>query len=96
MKIALEDVQRIARLAHLRFTKGETERLRAQLDQILDYIDKLGELNTDHVEPALGAAADPLCGLRDDSLAATLSPDEALTNAPESGRGHFKVPKVIT
>jgi aspartyl-tRNA(Asn)/glutamyl-tRNA(Gln) amidotransferase subunit C len=95
MKITLEEVRRIARLAHIQFSGAsdeELERMRGQLDQILVYIDKLSELDTDGVEPATGLAAG--C-LRDDVPRATLAGEEALSNAPESGRGHFKVPRVI-
>ncbi|MFQ5702153.1 MAG: Asp-tRNA(Asn)/Glu-tRNA(Gln) amidotransferase subunit GatC [Acidobacteriota bacterium] len=95
MKITIEEVERIARLAHLRFTAQERERLRGQLDQILAYVDKLRELDTRRVEPAVAMAAGKPRGLREDVRTETLSREAALANAPESGRGHFKVPKVI-
>lgn len=95
MKITLQDVERIARLAHLQFTDNELERLRGELDGILDYIDKLRELPTETLEPASGVTGGPIAPMRDDVPAATLSVEEALSNAPESGRGHFKVPRVI-
>ena len=95
MKITLEEVSRVAHLAHLRFSDAELERLRGQLDQILAYIDKLNELKTDGVEPATGGAIGPVAPMRDDKLGPTLSLEEALSNAPECGRGHFKVPRVI-
>ena len=95
MKITLEDVRRIAFLAHLKFGDEELEQLRGQLDHILGYIAKLDELDTAGVDPASGGATGPLPPLREDRLQPTLQPDEALANAPESGRGHFKVPKVI-
>ena len=95
MKITLDEVRRIAHLAHLRFGDQEMERLRGQIDDILGYIEKLNELDTDGVEPASGGTAGPVPPLRDDVLLPTLASDEALANAPESGRGHFKVPKVI-
>ena len=95
MKIALDEVRRIAHLAHLRFGDQELEKLRGQLDQILGYIEKLDELSTDGVEPAAGGATGLLPPMREDALQPTLSLEEALGNAPESGRGHFKVPKVI-
>lgn len=95
MKITLEDVARIARLAHLRFDGTDMERLRGELDRILAYIDTLETLDTDGAEPAMGAADDRVPPLRDDAPGPTLSTDDALVNAPESGRGHFKVPRVI-
>ena len=95
MKITLEEVSRVAHLAHLRFSDAELERLRGQLDQILGYIDKLNELKTDGVDPATGGATGLVAPMRDDRLGPTLTLEEALSNAPESGRGHFKVPRVI-
>ncbi|HET9482211.1 MAG TPA: Asp-tRNA(Asn)/Glu-tRNA(Gln) amidotransferase subunit GatC [Candidatus Polarisedimenticolia bacterium] len=98
MKISLEEVKRVAALARLSFSDGELETLRGQLDGILEYIGKLDRLATEGVEPAVGPPApDPRrkVELREDALSPTLSPDEALANAPESDRGHFKVPKVM-
>ncbi|HZI95169.1 MAG TPA: Asp-tRNA(Asn)/Glu-tRNA(Gln) amidotransferase subunit GatC [Patescibacteria group bacterium] len=95
MKITLEEVSRVAHLAHLRFSDAELDRLRGQLDQILAYIDKLNELKTEGVEPATGGAIGLVPPMREDRPGPTLSPEEALANAPESGRGHFKVPRVI-
>ena len=95
MKIGREEVIGIARLAHIRFSEEELERLRGQLDQILSYVDKLNELDTEGVEPAIGApAGEPAAG-REDTPGETLSTERALANAPESGVGHFKVPRVI-
>ena len=98
MKITLDEVKRIARLAHLQFADQELEVLRGQLDQILAYIDKLKELDTEGVEPAVGvtgAGGEQPIALRDDVPGETLPRDSALANAPESGEGHFRVPKVI-
>lgn len=98
MKIGLEEVRKVAALAHLQLSDAELERLRAELDQILLYVDKLSELDTEGVEPAIGlpglsAAAHP--ALRQDNLEPSLSTEAALANAPESGNSHFKVPRVI-
>ena len=95
MKITREEVIRIARLAHLRFSEEELERLRGQLDQILAYVGKLNELETTGVEPAVGTPAGSPPPDRQDNPAATLPNERALENAPESGAGHFKVPRVI-
>jgi aspartyl-tRNA(Asn)/glutamyl-tRNA(Gln) amidotransferase subunit C len=94
MKITLQEVRRIARLAHLQFSNAEVERLRGDLDRILAYVDKLGELDTTSVEPAV-APSGVMPPLREDERAGTLPFEEAVANAPESGQGHFKVPRVI-
>jgi aspartyl-tRNA(Asn)/glutamyl-tRNA(Gln) amidotransferase subunit C len=98
VKIGLDEVKKVAALAHLQLTDAELERLRAELDQILLYVDKLSELDTEGVVPAiglpgLGPAEQPT--LRPDKLEPTLSTEAALANAPESGNAHFKVPRVI-
>ncbi|HKY34178.1 MAG TPA: Asp-tRNA(Asn)/Glu-tRNA(Gln) amidotransferase subunit GatC [Candidatus Polarisedimenticolia bacterium] len=95
MKITLDEVKRIAALAQLDLTAADLERMRGQLDQILRYVDHLAELDTTGVEPAEGLVAGGGPPLREDEPAPCLPPDEALANAPESGAGHFKVPKVI-
>jgi aspartyl-tRNA(Asn)/glutamyl-tRNA(Gln) amidotransferase subunit C len=94
MKIALEEVRRVAALAHLELDESGAERLRAHLDQILGYVEKLDEVDTSEVEPALGVTDRP-DGYREDRERPCLPADEALANAPESGEGHFKVPRVI-
>ncbi len=98
VKITPEEVGRIAALARIDLAiagEEELERMRGQLDHILAYIAKLNELDTERVDPATGIAAGGTGALRLDVTLATLSEEEALANAPESGRGHFKVPRVI-
>ncbi|HEY3175455.1 MAG TPA: Asp-tRNA(Asn)/Glu-tRNA(Gln) amidotransferase subunit GatC [Candidatus Polarisedimenticolia bacterium] len=99
MKITLEEVRRIAGLAHIQSSDAgdeELELMRGQLDQVLAFVDKLNALDTRGVEPAIGVAEGMTGPLREDVPGATLAEEEALSNAPESGRGHFKVPRVIT
>jgi len=95
MKITLEEVRRIAQLAHLQFSDDELERLRGQLDQILGYVDQLKELDTEGIDLASSGASERVAPLREDKPQPSLPPEEALANAPESGRGHFKVPRVL-
>ena len=96
MKITLEEARRIALLAHMRFEDdAELERLRGHLEQILGYIGKLAELDTEGIEPAVGAAAGMMGPLREDTLLPTLPEADVMGNAPDSGRGHFKVPRII-
>ncbi len=99
MKITLDEARRIARLAHLQYADQELEVLRGQLDQILRFVDKLKELDTEGVEPAVGITGSTESQpqtLRDDALAPTLSRDDALEGAPDSGEGHFRVPRILT
>jgi aspartyl-tRNA(Asn)/glutamyl-tRNA(Gln) amidotransferase subunit C len=84
----------LERLAGLKLSPEERERLKADLTRILEYFQKLGELDTDGVPPF-----DPLPGRvnawREDEPQPSLAPEEALANAPQTERGHFKVPRVF-
>jgi len=94
MRITLEEVRRITTLAHIRTDAATCERLRTNLDQILAYVEKLNEVDTEDVPPAPGLTGEPLPA-RDDRPGACLGVEEALSNAPESGHGCFKVPRVL-
>lgn len=97
MKITEEQVRYVADLANLRLTVDEIRRLRADLDEILAHMDKLNELDTAGVEPMAQVLyeAEETATLRDDIERPVLGSDVALANAPHSGAGYFKVPKVI-
>ena len=92
--ISREEVQNVARLARLRLTDDEAERMREQLDAILAYIDKLSELDVEGVEPT--AHAVPLVNvMRDDALTPCLPQEQALANAPDRAGEFFRVPRII-
>mgnify|MGYP006189028747 CR=1 FL=1 len=94
MAINRENVQHIARLARLRLEPDEVETYQGQLSAILDYVDKLEQLDTADVEPTTHAV--PLAmRLREDVVEQRLSRDEVLSNAPDEADGHFRVPKVV-
>jgi len=85
---------KLEQLAGLKLSPEERERLKSDLTRILDYFQKLGELDTEGVPPF-----DPLPGRvnawREDEPEPSLSPEEALRNAPQTEREHFKVPRVF-
>jgi len=88
------DVERIARLAHLELSDGETERLTQQLGDILTYFQRLREIDTTGVEATTHpVSAGPV--MREDRVRESLSTDEAVANAPDAADGLFRVPKVI-
>lgn len=96
MRITLDEISHIARLAHLELDHEEVTALQGDLDRILQHVDKLGGLDTEGIDPA-GGSADLLHEvLRPDLPKPTLTREEALANAPETSGGHFKVPKIIT
>jgi aspartyl-tRNA(Asn)/glutamyl-tRNA(Gln) amidotransferase subunit C len=98
MKIGTKEVEYVAKLAQLAITEEEKELFIGQLNSILEYVEQLNLLNTENVEPTAHAVAsvEPGHSLRTDEPRATFTQDESLANGPETGAGHFKVPKVIT
>ena len=96
MKLTEQDVRHIAELANLALGDAEMDRMRHDLDGILEHIDKLNELDTANVAPmAQVLVASEGDGLRADEERAPLGNQAALANAPVAGAGYFKVPKVI-
>jgi aspartyl-tRNA(Asn)/glutamyl-tRNA(Gln) amidotransferase subunit C len=97
MALTEKDVRYVADLAHLELTEGEVKKFLPQIDSILDYMQKLNELDTTHVEPmaqvTYPAAENP--SVRSDAPRKTFTQEEALSNAPDPGGDCFKVPQVI-
>ena len=94
MKIAAEEVERIAVLARLRLTDDETSQLTRQLDDILEYMDKLNRLDTAQVEP-FTHPLETVNALRADAVTNQPNTDALLANAPDRDGTFFKVPKII-
>ena len=94
MKITPEQVRQVAVLARLEFSAAEEEVLTGQLDSILQYVEKLSQVDTSNVEP-LAHAVDIVNAFRDDRVVNQPAPDSLLANAPERERDFFKVPKII-
>ena len=94
MKITLEEVQYVARLARLQLSETEAEAMTGQLDRILSYIDKLNELDTSAITPTTHAIA-MVNAFREDELLASLPRVEALANGPQQNGEAFVVPKII-
>ena len=97
MKLTEEQVRYVAGLANLTLTESEIHQYAHDLSDILTHIDKLNELNTDGVEPMAQVLfeAEETATLREDVPHTTLTNAEALANAPVSGAGYYKVPRVI-
>ncbi|MFQ5409878.1 MAG: Asp-tRNA(Asn)/Glu-tRNA(Gln) amidotransferase subunit GatC [Anaerolineales bacterium] len=94
MSLTLEEVEHIAALARLELTTEEKARFREQLTAILDYADRLQELNTSAIPPT--ATVLPLHSVtRADEVRPSLSRDLLLRNAPETEAGSFRVPPVL-
>ena len=97
MKITEQEVRYVADLANLRLTDAEVHQFGADLDEILEHIDKLKELDTSSVEPMAQVLydAEDTATMRADVPVPPLGNQAALANAPQAAAGYFKVPKVI-
>ena len=94
MAITLKDVEHVANLARLEFSDEEKKTLMNQLNRILEYMEKLNELDTSKVEPLSHVI--PLTNVfREDKVKPSLSVSDVLKNAPAKTEKFFKVPKVI-
>jgi len=94
MAVTKKDVEKIAELAKLKFSNEELENFTPQMNEILSYMDKLNELDTENVKP-LSHPVEQINVFRDDELKSSISTEEALKNSPDKTDTHFKVPKVI-
>jgi aspartyl-tRNA(Asn)/glutamyl-tRNA(Gln) amidotransferase subunit C len=94
MKIDNDMVNRIAALAYLSFEDEDREQIRADLEKILSFVEKLNELDTSDTEPLI-YLSDSKKLLRKDRLSVHLNRKNALLNAPETDGEYFLVPKVI-
>lgn len=94
MSVSPEQARHIAKLARIAMSDEELERLLPELNNILGWVEQLGEVNTDGIEP-LTAVIDQKLRLREDAITDGDVRDEVLANAPEAQHGFFAVPKVI-
>jgi aspartyl-tRNA(Asn)/glutamyl-tRNA(Gln) amidotransferase subunit C len=94
MSVTNEQVRHIARLARIAMSDEELDRLVPELNNILGWVEQLGEVNTDGIEP-LTAVIDLKQRLRDDVVNDGNIREKILANAPEAQHGFFAVPKVI-
>jgi aspartyl-tRNA(Asn)/glutamyl-tRNA(Gln) amidotransferase subunit C len=94
MAVSKEEVEKIAKLAKLKFTDEELKNFTPQMNEILNYMDKLNELDTENVEP-LSHPVEQINVFRDDKLNKSVSTEEALKNSPSKDDQYFKVPKII-
>jgi aspartyl-tRNA(Asn)/glutamyl-tRNA(Gln) amidotransferase subunit C len=97
VKITEKEVRYVADLANLSLTDDEVRKFQADLDEILGHVAKLNEIDTTDVEPMAQVLYDAgeTATWRADRERPPLGNTVALANAPQSGAGYFKVPKVI-
>lgn len=98
-RVTVEDVERVAELAHLELAEEEKPRMVRDLNAILDYVAELNQIDTTGVVPLARVteleAAGSASALRPDALAPSLDRGLVMQEAPESDGRFFKVPRVI-
>ncbi|MFB6351549.1 MAG: Asp-tRNA(Asn)/Glu-tRNA(Gln) amidotransferase subunit GatC [Bradymonadaceae bacterium] len=94
MTIEADDVRHIAKLARIELEDDEIEQFQSELADIIEYVDKLEELETEDVEPTTHAILDEMVG-REDETVEGLPREDVLKNAPDEDEGQFRVPKVV-
>ena len=94
MSVDTQQVRHIAKLARIAMSDAEIDAMVPELNNILSWVEQLGEVDTDGVEP-LTAVIDNQLRLRDDVVTAGDERDAVLANAPAAQHGFFAVPKVI-
>ena len=94
MEVNDELVNNLANLSRLRFNDDEKEKIKKDLQRMIEFVDKLQELDTTGVEPLLHMSQS-VNMLRDDIVQGSTSREEALKNTPLTDGVFIKVPKVI-
>jgi aspartyl-tRNA(Asn)/glutamyl-tRNA(Gln) amidotransferase subunit C len=92
--ISREEVAHLARLSRLAVTEQELDRFAGQLDVILQSVARIGDVAADDIPPTSHSV--PLTNIyRDDVVRPCLTQEEALSGAPDSAEGRFRVPRIL-
>lgn len=94
MKLTLDEVKHIAKLANLSLTQEEEEKYSEQLSKILDYIEQLNQVDTENIEPTFNVSGQNNV-MRKDEPVICLSQEEALQNASVKKDGMFETKGVF-
>ena len=94
MKIDKELLNKIAHLARLEFDENTADDMMRDMSEILTWVEKLNELETEDVAP-LTTMSHEINVMRNDEVGEHLSHERALKNAPKKDADYFRVPKVL-
>ena len=94
MKIDIKVVDELAHLARLSYENEAKQEIVTELNKIIAFVEKLGEINTDGIEPLI-YMVDETNFARVDTMKQDVTQDEGLKNAPKKDSDYFRVPKVI-
>ncbi|MGA2916716.1 MAG: Asp-tRNA(Asn)/Glu-tRNA(Gln) amidotransferase subunit GatC [Sedimentisphaerales bacterium] len=93
-KIDMQQVRQVAKLSRLALSETEIAQFADQLSAILEYVEKLNQLNTANVEPLAHCLPINNC-LREDRIKPSLGTEKTLANAPQKDEQFFLVPKIL-
>ncbi|MGC1275591.1 MAG: Asp-tRNA(Asn)/Glu-tRNA(Gln) amidotransferase subunit GatC [Planctomycetaceae bacterium] len=93
-ELSRRDVEKVALLARLHLSDPELDRMTQQLGTILGYVERLGEVDTEGVEP-MAHAVERTNVFRDDVETPMLPREAALANAPKTDGRYFLVPQIL-
>lgn len=95
MKITDEIVDHIAHLARLEFKGEKRVEIKADMERIITFMDKLQEVDTENVEPLI-FMTNEINRLREDTPKVTVTQKDALKNGPKTDSDYFRIPKVLS
>lgn len=94
MSTDIQTIRKIAHLARLEFNEEKEQEVLQDLNKILNWVDQLSQLDTEHVAPLIHMSEE-VNVLREDEPRNTVPHDQALLNAPKKDSDYFRVPKVL-
>lgn len=94
MKVNNKLIQDIAKLSKLKFDDSAEEKMKADLEKMLAFVNKLNEIDTEGIDPLIYMSKE-VNVLREDKVSEKISQADALKNAPEKDSDYFKVPTVF-
>lgn len=94
MEVNNKLIQDIAKLSKLKFDDSAEEKMKVDLEKMIDFVDKLNEIDTEGVDPLI-YMSEEVNVLREDKVTESTSQEDALKNAPEKDSDYFKVPTVL-
>ena len=94
MTTDIQTIRSLAHLARLEFDETKEQEMLTDLNKILNWVDKLSELDTENIEPLIHMTEE-VNVMREDIAKNTVTHEEALRNAPKKDSDYFRVPKVL-
>ena len=95
MKVSDELIDRLANLAKIEFDDKARSEIKNDMNKMLEFVDKLNEINTEGVDPLI-FMSEEINVLREDIAKDTVTQKEALKNAPQHDSNYIMVPKVVS